>query len=120
MKLRQFMLFGQSTQTREGLQRAVALVPLKSQICFLGSVPPVEDICVFALCPDRATSPEGVEKPYEPHELAHLEFILVHAEQPVPDHCVFRAAVRTPVGLLFLFEHRPTVPSLILPAGRPS
>lgn len=113
------MLFGQSTQTKEGLQRAAALVPLKSQVCFLGSVPPQEDICIFALCPDRATSPEGIEKPYEASELAQLEFVLVHAEQPVPENCVFRAAVRTPGGLLFLFEHR-AVQSLIIPGGRPS
>lgn len=111
MKLKRFPLFNQNTQTKEGLQRAAALVPSDSQICFLGSVPPNEDICVFSLCKDRPIV-NGTEKPYEPHEMVAIEFALLMEEMSVPQGYIFRAAIRTPVGLLFLFEIRQ--PSVII------
>jgi hypothetical protein len=110
-----YPLQAQATQSSEGFQRAVVALPKTAQILHLGSSPPNEEISLYALVPPKLDK-DGKVTPYLPHEVGALEFYVVIPGQAVPAGLLFRGPVRTPKGLIFLFERAPTQ-KLILPGS---
>lgn len=117
MRLLKCPLQAQAVASSEGFQRAMAMVPLGSKALYLGAEPPTEQISLYVLAPPRAAGADGQEVPYAATELAPIEFILAFQGNPIPNDCQFRAAIRMPDGILFLFERLPASRAILLPPG---
>ncbi len=109
----------QPEKTPEGFDRAIAIVPKQSKILYLGVAVESNEISLWALTPSRPRDAEDKIKPYEPHELGHIEFISALEGQDIPtDRYEFRATVPTAAGILFLFAKKDEKPKLFVPGGR--
>jgi hypothetical protein len=109
-------LIGQEIPTIEGYQRVIAHLPPNGQVLFLGANPPDDALHIFVLAPDKFDK-EGNPRQWEMGEMQPREFIVAIAGHLVPDAYKFRATVRGPQGVCFLFEKEEK--SLIqVPGGR--
>lgn len=109
------LIEAQATATAEGLPRAIAIVPRDGKILYLGHDPQSQKVCIWALVHvpvDKDKKP----RPFEPHELGQIEFVVAMAGQEIPDQYQFRATVPQPGGVLCLFEKKRN-PSLIVSPG---
>jgi len=112
-----FPLEALQTIAADKLPRVRVAFPQGSQILHLGSGGPEFPVCLSVLAPIRPKNADGTIKELQPHEIAVMEFAVVTPGDVVPEGYIFRAPVRTPQGLIFLFEKKMTGPSILVPPG---
>ena len=96
-------LLGQEVTTPEGFQRVIAHLPANGQVLHLGAQPPDESLHIYVLAKDKYDK-DGNARQWELGEMQPREFIVAIPGHLVPDAYQFRATVRTPQGIAFLFE----------------